>query len=136
LPVIAALAELDEETLLKILTEPKNSIVKQFRKLFEMEHVKLKMTEGALRGIVKEAIKRKTGARGLRAILEDCMLDVMYDLPGQTDLKEVVMTEEAVMGVGKPVMVRRTPEEMAQVQRLAAERSSAPESLAANTAGK
>jgi ATP-dependent Clp protease ATP-binding subunit ClpX len=111
LPVITPLAELDENTLLKILTEPKNAIVKQFRKLFDFENVELKFTEGALRGVVKEALKRGTGARGLRAILEESMLNVMYEMPGQKDLKEVVVTEECVLNGKEPVTVFRSAEE-------------------------
>lgn len=108
LPVVCALAELTEDALLRILTEPKNAIVKQFQRLFNMESVELKFTDGALRGVVKEAIKRKTGARGLRAILEESMLDVMYDMPGMTNLKEVVITEECVINHSEPILVFRS----------------------------
>ena len=108
LPVICALAELDEATLIKILTEPKNAIVKQFKKLFNFENVELKFSEGSLRAVVKEAIKRKTGARGLRAILEEAMLNVMYEMPSKKDLKEVVITEECIDLGSDPIMVFRS----------------------------
>lgn len=110
-PVVVALAQLDEHALIQILTEPKNAITKQFQKLFDFEKVQLKFTDGALRAVVVEAIKRKTGARGLRAILEDAMLDIMYDMPGDDNLKEVVMTEEAVVGIGDPIKVYLSDEE-------------------------
>jgi len=110
-PVVVALAQLDEDALIKILTEPKNAITKQFQKLFEFEKVALKFTEGALRAVVKEAIKRKTGARGLRAILEDAMLDIMYEMPGDETLKEVVMTEESIVGSGDVIKVYLSEDE-------------------------
>lgn len=110
-PVICALKELDEQTLIKILTQPKNAIVKQFKKLFEFEKVQLKFTEGALVAVVREAQKRKTGARGLRAILEEAMLDIMYELPSQTDLKEVIITEECIELKSEPIMVFRSKDE-------------------------
>ena len=81
LPVVATLNELDEHDMMKILVEPKDAIIKQYKKLFELENVKLKFTDGALRAVAKLAIDRKTGARGLRSILENTMLDIMYDLP-------------------------------------------------------
>lgn len=108
LPILCSLAELDEEALLRILTEPKNAFVKQYRKLFEMEGVELKMTDGALRAVVKEAIKRKTGARGLRAILEESMLETMFEMPGKKDLKEVVITEECILTNADPICVYRS----------------------------
>ena len=120
LPVVCSLAELDEDAMIKILTEPKNAIIKQFRKLFEIENVHLKFTDGALRAVVKEALKRRTGARGLRAILEDTMLETMYDLPGQTDLKEVIMTEECVVQNAAPILVYKTPAEKAAEEAAAA----------------
>jgi ATP-dependent Clp protease ATP-binding subunit ClpX len=105
------LAQLDESALIRILTEPKNAIVKQFKKLFDFENVELKFTDGALRAVVKEALKRKTGARGLRAILERAMLDVMYDMPSQQNLKEVVITEEVIVQDADPVLVYRAESE-------------------------
>ena len=87
LPVIATLDELDESALVRILKEPKNALTKQYSKLFEMESVHLKFTEEALRAIAREAMKRKSGARGLRAIMENIMLDIMYDMPSQPNIK-------------------------------------------------
>ncbi len=103
-PVLATLDELDEETLVAILTRPRNALAKQYQKLFEMENVQLTFTEGALQAVAAEAIARKTGARGLRAILEEIMLDVMYDLPSKTNVKECVISEETVTQ-GKPPML-------------------------------
>jgi ATP-dependent Clp protease ATP-binding subunit ClpX len=105
LPVLATLDELNEETLVRILTEPKNSLVKQFTKLFEIEGVNLRFTDAAMLAIAKEAIKRKSGARGLRAILETCMLDVMYDIPSIDNVKECVIGEEVVMKSEKPILL-------------------------------
>ncbi len=105
LPVLATLNELDEEDLIKILVEPKNSIIKQYKKAFELEDVKLKFTDGALRAIAKLSIERKSGARGLRAILENIMLDIMYDIPSRNDVKECVINEEAVMKKEPPIML-------------------------------
>lgn len=105
LPVVVALEELDEKALLNVLSEPKNAIIKQFRKLFAFEGVELKFTDGAMRAVVKEAIERKTGARGLRAILEGSMLEMMYEIPGTTGLKEVIITEEAILKKGEPILV-------------------------------
>lgn len=105
LPVVAVLNELDEESLIRILTEPKNALVKQYQKLFELEDVKLNFTDGALTAIAKEATKRKTGARGLRAILENSMLDTMYELPSQSNIKECIINEDVVSDEGKPIIV-------------------------------
>jgi len=105
LPVIATLEELDEEALIQILQEPKNALVKQYQKLFEMEKVHLKFTDGALVAVAKEALKRKTGARGLRSILENAMLDVMYDIPSQDRVKEVVINEEVISQKKKPMVL-------------------------------
>ena len=96
LPVISVVEELDKEALKRIIVEPKNSLVKQYTKLFEMEQVKLQVTEGALDAIVSEAVKRGTGARGLKAIMERVMLDIMYELPGYRGMKEFVVTEDMV----------------------------------------
>ncbi len=112
-PVLCPLHELTEDALIEILTKPKNAIVKQFKKLFEFERVELKFTDGALRAVVKEAIKRKTGARGLRAILEENMLDVMYEMPGEESIKEVVVTEEAIVNGDEPIIIYKTEEELA-----------------------
>jgi ATP-dependent Clp protease ATP-binding subunit ClpX len=105
LPVIATLTDLDEEALVKILTEPKNALVKQYQRLFELEDTKLTFTEDALKAIAKRAIERKTGARGLRSIMEDILLDTMFDLPGLSSVREVVVNEEAVGTSGKPLMI-------------------------------
>jgi ATP-dependent Clp protease ATP-binding subunit ClpX len=104
-PVIASLEELDEEALIEILKEPKNALVKQYQKLFEMEKVDLKFTDGALVAIAKEALKRKTGARGLRSILENSMLDIMYDVPSQDRVKEVVINEDVISKNATPIVL-------------------------------
>jgi ATP-dependent Clp protease ATP-binding subunit ClpX len=105
LPVVATLDELDEAALMRILKEPKNALTKQYGKLFEMENVHLKFTEEALRGIAQEAMKRKSGARGLRAIMENIMLDVMYEMPSQMNIKEVIISEEVVTRNEPPIVV-------------------------------
>ncbi|MBU1965162.1 MAG: ATP-dependent Clp protease ATP-binding subunit ClpX [Proteobacteria bacterium] len=105
LPVIATLNELTQEDLIRILGEPKDAIVRQYQKLFELEGVKLKFTEGACRAIAKLSVERKSGARGLRAILENTMLDIMYELPSTTDVKECVISEEVVLNKGKPILL-------------------------------
>jgi ATP-dependent Clp protease ATP-binding subunit ClpX len=93
LPVIATLHELNEEALIDILTKPKNSLVKQYQKLFEMDGVKVKFTRGALTAVARQALDRNSGARGLRAILESAMLEIMYDVPSRSGIKEVVVSE-------------------------------------------
>jgi len=103
-PIIATLEDLDEDALIKILTEPKNSLTKQYHKLFEMENVELKFSDGALKAIALRAIERKTGARGLRAILEDILLDLMYEIPSMEDLNSVTITEKVVNDKAKPLM--------------------------------
>jgi ATP-dependent Clp protease ATP-binding subunit ClpX len=105
LPVIATLGELDEAALIDILTRPRNAIIKQYQRLFEFERVKVKFTPGALTAVAKESIKRKSGARGLRAILENVMLEIMYDIPSRTGIKEVVISEEVIMKKQEPVFV-------------------------------
>ena len=105
MPVIATLGELDEEALIQILHEPKNALVKQYQRLFEMENVHLKFTDGALVAVAKEALERKTGARGLRSILENAMLDVMYDIPSQDRVKEVVLNEDVISKGVKPTIL-------------------------------
>ena len=104
-PVIAPLAELDVEALVEILTRPRNALVKQYQKLFEMEDVTLKFTEGALRLVAEESVDRKAGARGLRGILEEIMLDVMYDLPSRSNVREVLISEEVVRQQREPILV-------------------------------
>ena len=98
LPVVTTLQELDEPALIRILTEPRNALIKQYQKLMSFDKVKLKFTDTALVAIAKKAFAQKTGARGLRAILEDVMLDVMYDIPSHPDIKEVVITEDVIQG--------------------------------------
>ena len=105
LPVVATLDELDEQALIRILTEPKNALTKQYEKLLSFEKVRLKFTEGALGAIARKAFVQKTGARGLRAILEDVMLDVMYDAPSQKQITEVIITEDAILGKHPPIRV-------------------------------
>lgn len=105
LPVIATLEDLDESALITILTEPKNALVKQYQRLFELEDAALNFTEDALSAIAKRAIERKTGARGLRSILEDILLDTMFDLPALEGVEEVVVNEEAVGRVSKPLII-------------------------------
>ena len=105
LPVIATLEELDETALVRILKEPKNALTRQYQKLFEMEGVHLRFTDGALSAIAREALKRKSGARGLRAIMENIMLDVMYDIPSQPNIKEVLISEEVVTNKEQPIIL-------------------------------
>jgi len=105
LPVIATLTDLDEAALVTILTEPKNALVKQYQRLFDLEDVKLKFTDDALSAIAKRAIERKTGARGLRSIMEDILLDTMFELPGAEGVLEVVVNDEAVTSDVQPLMI-------------------------------
>ena len=105
LPVIATLDELSAESLVRILTEPKNALLKQYKKLFEIEGVNLRLTDSALAAIADEALKRKSGARGLRAIMESCMLDIMYDIPSKEDVKECVIGEEVVLKKEAPILL-------------------------------
>ncbi len=105
LPVIATLEELDEKALVKILTEPKNAIIKQYQRLFEYENVKLRFEDSALKRIAREAMKSKTGARGLRSILEHSMLDIMYELPSIANLKECIINEEVISKNARPELV-------------------------------
>ncbi len=105
LPVIATLEDLDEEALVEILIKPKNALIKQFQKLFEMEDVRLTFSDDSLQGISKKAIARKTGARGLRSILEDILLDPMFDLPGYDGIEEVVINREVVEGHVPPLLI-------------------------------
>ena len=105
LPVLATLDELSAESLIRILTEPKNALLKQYKKLFEIEGVNLRLTDSALSAIADEALKRKSGARGLRAILESCMLDIMYEIPSKEDVKECVIGEEVVLKKEEPILL-------------------------------
>lgn len=105
LPVVATLDELAEDALIRILQEPKNALLKQFKKLFEMEGVNLRLTDSALSVIAQEATKRKSGARGLRAILERCLLDIMYELPSVENVKECVIGEDVVLHKEDPILL-------------------------------
>jgi ATP-dependent Clp protease ATP-binding subunit ClpX len=105
LPVFATLEELNEEALIQILTEPKNAMVKQFQKLLEMDGAELEVRPSALSAIAQKAIQRKTGARGLRTILEQALLGVMYDLPSDSNIKKVVIDESAITGEGQPLLI-------------------------------
>ena len=113
LPVIATLEELNEQSLVRILKEPKNALTRQYQKLFDMENVHLKFTEGALTAIAREALTRKSGARGLRAIMENIMLDVMYEIPSQANIKEVLISEEVVTHKEQPIMLYQKTAETA-----------------------
>ena len=105
MPVIATLEDLDEESLIKILTEPKNALTKQYQSLFKMEKVDLEFRKDALKSIAKLAISRKTGARGLRSILETILMDTMFELPSLDNLQEVIISPETVESGKLPIMV-------------------------------
>jgi ATP-dependent Clp protease ATP-binding subunit ClpX len=107
LPVVATLDELDAPALVKILTEPKNAVTKQFKKLFEMEDVELEFRPEALQAIAKKALKRKTGARGLRTILEQVLLDTMYELPSLEHVSKVVVDDAVIDGKAEPYLIYR-----------------------------
>ncbi len=113
LPVIATLHDLDDAALVRILKEPKNAIIKQYQKYFDLEKVRLKFTDDAVAAIAKEALKRGTGARGLRAILEDVMLEIMYELPSIQNLKECIITREVILNHERPVLVSEAKEQSA-----------------------
>jgi ATP-dependent Clp protease ATP-binding subunit ClpX len=113
LPVVATLEELDEDALVQILTEPKNALTKQYEKLFEMEGCEIEFREEALRAIARKAMVRKTGARGLRTIMEHVLLDTMYDLPSMENVSKVVVDENVIAGEAKPYMIFDAPEAIA-----------------------
>jgi ATP-dependent Clp protease ATP-binding subunit ClpX len=113
LPVAATLDELDQDALIQILVEPKNALIKQYQKMFRLEGVELEVREPALRAIAKKALARKTGARGLRSILEQVLLDVMYDLPSLSNLARVVVDESTIANDGKPLLMFADPPKMA-----------------------
>ena len=106
LPIIATLGDLNEEALVRVLTEPKNALVKQYKTLFDMENVKLTITDKALIAIAKKAIERKTGARGLRAIMEENLLELMYEIPDEKDLTEIVIDEKVINDGAKPKLIK------------------------------
>ena len=103
--IVATLNELDAVALMKVLSEPKNALTKQFQKMFEFENVKLKFTDNAIRAIAEQAVSHKTGARGLRAVLEEHMLDIMFELPSREDIEEVVVNEEVIKNNKQPLLV-------------------------------
>ncbi len=107
LPVVATLEALDEDALVRVLTEPKNALVKQYHKMFQIDGIELEFTEEAIRAVAQEALKRKTGARGLRAVIEDVMLDVMYDVPSRDDIARCIVTRETVLQKRPPILVPR-----------------------------
>ncbi len=105
LPIIATLEDLDHNALVRVLTEPRNAIIRQYQKLFALERVTLRFTDSAVNAIAKKAVTRKTGARGLRAILEEVMLELMYDIPSQTDIQECIVNEDVITGRSKPILI-------------------------------
>ncbi len=110
LPMIATLDDLDEKSLIKILQEPKNSLTKQYKELFKLDGAKLTFKDNALKEIALKAIKKKTGARGLRSILENILLKTMYELPGQDNIEEVIVDASAVKGHSQPIIVHSKSE--------------------------
>ena len=122
LPIIATLGDLDEKALVRVLTEPKNALVKQYKAMFEMENVKLTITDDALTAIAKKAIERKTGARGLRAIMEDNLLELMYEIPDMKDVVEIIVDEKVINDGAEPKLVRGKREKNSE-EKTAKERS-------------
>ncbi len=116
LPVVATLHDLEVDHLVQILNEPKNALIRQYEKMFELENVKLTFKKDAVRTLAKEAIKRKTGARGLRSIIENAMLDLMYQIPSDTDISEVEINKETILQKGKPKMTRNPSSNLPQVK--------------------
>ena len=105
IPVTDTLESLDESALVKILTEPKNALVKQYQKLLELDGVQLEFKEEALRAVAQAALKRKTGARGLRSIIEEVMCNVMFDVPSRTDVNKCIVTRECIVNKDEPILV-------------------------------
>ncbi len=126
LPVVAVLDPLDEETLMDILVRPKNAITKQYQKLFSFEGVELKFTDGALRAVAQTALRRKTGARGLRGVLEKAMLDIMYELPAKQNIKECLIDEKVIEHTGEPQIIMKSEEEIRAAQTAAKKAASDP----------
>lgn len=116
LPVVATLDELDENAMVSILVEPKNSLVKQYRKLFEMEGVQLEFRDGALHTIAEHCVAKKTGARGLRSVLEKALLDIMYELPSLSNVSKVIIDESAIHGETKPIIIYENPEQQSAAE--------------------
>ena len=115
LPVTATLEELNEESLIRILTEPKNAITKQYAKLFEMEGCEVEFRQDALYAVARKAMERKTGARGLRSILENTLLDTMYDLPSMDNVSKVVIDEGVIKGESQPLLIYSQDEQQGRV---------------------
>ena len=116
LPVVATLHDLEVDHLVQILNEPKNALIRQYEKMFELENVKLTFKKDAVRTLAKEAIKRKTGARGLRSIIENAMLDLMYQIPSDPDISEVEINKETILQKGKPKMTRNPSSNLPQAK--------------------
>ena len=116
LPMIATLEELDVDALVQILTEPKNALTKQYHKMFDMEGVEIDFREDGLRAVAAKAMERKTGARGLRSILENVLLESMYNIPSQTGVAKVVVDESVINGDSEPLLVYETPDESVSAQ--------------------
>jgi ATP-dependent Clp protease ATP-binding subunit ClpX len=116
LPVVATLNELEEDALVEILTAPKNALVKQYAKLFQMEGADLEIRPQALAAIAKKALKRKTGARGLRSIIEQALLDTMYELPSSQNVSKVVVDENTITGDGRPILIYSETPKVASAQ--------------------
>jgi len=114
--VIATLGELDEAALVQILTEPKNALVKQFQRLLEFENVTLRFTDSGLQAIAKRSLERKSGARGLRAIMEKTMLDIMYEIPSMSGVKECVINEDVILDNEEPILLFEQSRDRAQSQ--------------------
>jgi len=114
LPVIATLDELNESALIRILKEPKNALIRQYKRLMEIEGVNLRLTDSALSAVANEAMKRKSGARGLRAIMESCMMDIMYEIPSMENVKECVIGEDTVLNKEDPILLFEQPKKQAQ----------------------
>ncbi|MES0446780.1 MAG: ATP-dependent Clp protease ATP-binding subunit ClpX [Desulfobacterales bacterium] len=114
LPVVATLDELNESALIRILQEPKNALIRQYKRLMEIEGVNLRLTDSALAAIANEAMKRKSGARGLRAIMESCMMDIMYEIPSMENVKECVIGEDTVLNKEDPILLFEQPKKQAQ----------------------
>jgi ATP-dependent Clp protease ATP-binding subunit ClpX len=108
IPVMVALQSLDKEALVRILTEPKNALAKQFAEFFSLDNVELVLTEDALAAAAEEALRHKTGARGLRTVLEDCLLDVMYEIPSRADVKKCVIDADSIRGIRRPLLLTRS----------------------------
>lgn len=113
LPVAAALEDLDEESLVRILQEPKNSLIKQYEQMFKFDDVKLTFTNSALKAVAKKALTRKTGARGLRSILEESMMEIMYSIPSEEGIQECIINEDVISEGAKPILMYENKKETA-----------------------